>query len=103
MDYLSLLGLELKTTVAAGIGAFFAALMAKGKSIKDRIISFLAGFAFATFLTKPVIAFFNLSDASYAGGIGFVLGFLGMSVAEAALKLIQETAWSEIIKLRFGK
>lgn len=83
---------------AGFFGALLAAFMGHGKSVKERLIGFAVGFAFALFLTEPTLTFFKLSSTTYGGGAGFVLGFFGMTMADA----VMNTDWRGIIKARFG-
>lgn len=84
------------------IGAFLAAITGPARDIKTRFIGFVSGFCIALYGTDPLLHFFSLSHDTYAAPAGFALGFFGMSVAEAVMKVIRETDVAGIIKSRFG-
>ena len=84
------------------IGAFLAAITGPARDIKTRFIGFIAGFCIALWGTDALLHFFSLNASIYAGPAGFALGFFGMSVAEAVMKVIRETDIAGIIKGRFG-
>lgn len=84
------------------IGAFLAAITGPARDIKTRFIGFVSGFCIALYGTDPLLHFFSLSHDTYAAPAGFALGFFGMSVAEAVMKVIRETDFAGIIKSKFG-
>ena len=79
------------------VGAALAAIRGQ-KSWPERVIGFAVGFCIALWGTAPVIEFFNLKTATYAGGIGFALGYFGMALADGILS----SDWAAIIKGRLG-
>jgi|LauGreDrversion4_2_1035121.scaffolds.fasta_scaffold1432271_2 hypothetical protein len=92
----------LKLLFPGFIGAFLASVTGPARDIKTRFIGFVAGFSIALYGTDPLLHFFTLNHDTYAAPAGFALGFFGMSVAEAAMKVIRETDIAGIIKSKFG-
>lgn len=96
---------ELKPLIPGALGAGLAALMGPKREVKHRVIGFAVGFAFAVYLTVPVVDFFSLKADTYSGGVGFVLGFFGLTLSDAATRLINEINWeglASLIKSKLG-
>ena len=96
------IGVKKGVVIAAFVGALLASLIGPKKSWQAKTVSFLVGFAAAVYLTGPVILYFDLKAGDYEGGIGFMLGLFGMSLADKALTLIGDIDGSSIRAL-FGK
>lgn len=91
--------IEIKPLIPGILGSGLAAFMGPKRGWQDRLIGFLVGASFATYCTIPFLTYFKLAHESYAGGVGFVLGFFGMSIADAALRLFREIDWKELFEL----
>ena len=97
--------IEIKPLIPGILGSGLAAFMGPRRGWQDRLIGFLVGSSFATYCTLPVLEYFKLQHDAYAGGVGFVLGFFGMSVADAALRVLRDIDWKsigELIKSKLG-
>jgi hypothetical protein len=92
----------LKLLFPGFIGALLASITGPARDIKTRFIGFSSGFCISLYGTEPLLHFFSLSNETYTAPAGFALGFFGMSVAEAAMKVIRETDIAGIIKSKFG-
>lgn len=96
-----------KVSVLFGfIGAALHAVRGKDRHWLERVVSFLAGFALAAVGPGFIIARFGLQpDPSYYGALGFVLGYFGMSLIDAAAEAIgalKQVRWKEIVENRLG-
>lgn len=97
--------IELKPLIPGLLGSALAAFMGPARDRKDRFIGFLVGASIATFCTVPILEYFKLPHETYAGGVGFVMGFFGMSIADAGLRIVRDVNWASItdlIKARIG-
>lgn len=97
--------IELKPLIPGILGSALAAFMGPKRGGVDRFVGFLVGASIATFCTLPVLEYFKLAHESYAGGVGFVLGFFGMSIADAGLRVFHGIDWNgilDIIKSKVG-
>ena len=91
--------IELKPLIPGLLGSGLAAVMGPKRGWLDRFIGFLVGASIATFCTLPVLEYFRLAHETYAGGVGFVLGFFGMSIADAGLRVFHDVKWAGILDL----
>lgn len=92
--------LESAKEIAPGlVGAALASLRGD-KQWVERMLGFAVGWCFAIWGTAPLIDFFGLTAkaTTYAGGIGFALGYFGMAVADGILS----SDWAAIVKARMG-
>lgn len=97
--------IEFKALLPGFMGALLAAFTGPKRDSADRTLGFLTGFSFAVFLTGPALDYFKLLHDTYADGVGFVLGFFGMTLADAALRVFRAVEWASIldlIKSHFG-
>ena len=92
-------GVKKGVVIAAFIGAALASLIGPKKDWRAKTLSFLVGFASAVYLTSPVLSYFDLKAGDYEGGIGFMLGLFGMSLADKALTLIGDITGASIASL----
>ena len=81
-------GVKKGVVIAAFIGALLASFLGPKKDWRAKTLCFLVGFAAAVYITGPLISYFELKAGDYEGGIGFMLGLFGMSLADKALTLI---------------
>src|SRR6185295_5465285 len=95
--------IEWKPLIPGALGAALAACMGPERGKIDRLIGFGVGFGFAAYCTDPTVDYFKLSSDTYSGGIGFVLGFFGMTVSDAIMRVIKDVKWDSIMALIKGK
>lgn len=84
------------------IGSFLAALTGPQRDLWTRGIGFLAGFAVAVFFTDIVLDKLALPAKTYSGGVGFALGFFGLTIADALLRVFREVDWASIVRKKIG-
>lgn len=82
------------------VGAVLAAIIGPKRTRIERLAGFLIGFSISLYCTEPVIDFFNLSPFVYAGGIGFILGFFGMHVADVTIAILRGTDFVKLLTRR---
>jgi len=99
---LEALFLKIKILFPGLIGAALAAITGPARDIKERFIGFTFGFCVASFGADPMLNFFSLSHDTYQSGVGFILGYFGLSVSDALMKFIRETDFAGIVKSKFG-
>lgn len=97
-NLLSSLGNAAKELTPGLLGSALAAYFGPPRNALERAAGLAFGFCCAAFGTGPVLDFFHLQAITYAGGVGFFLGYFGKSVADS----IVATDWASIIKARFG-
>ena len=95
--------IEFKPLIPGILGSGLAAFMGPKRGWPDRFVGFLVGASIATFCTLPTLEYFKLAHESYAGGVGFVLGFFGMSIADAGLRIFHQVNWQGILDLTKSK
>lgn len=100
--FFSALGLKLQVVVAGAIGAFISLRFFDGLGTRDRWLTFVGGWALASYLTGLAHEYFELKTVSAETGIALLVGLFGMSVVAALIKVIRETDWIGIVKRRGG-
>lgn len=95
--------IKIKLLIPGFIGAFLAAITGPERSKIDRFIGFVFGFCIAMYGADPLLDFFNLTAQTYGAGVGFALGYFGMSLTDALMKTVREIDLAEILKNRWGK
>lgn len=88
-----------KEIMPPAVGAALAAIRQPHQGWIERLIGFSVGFCIAFWGTAPFMDLFKLNPLTYAGGVGFSLGFFGMTMADA----ITSSDWAGIIKARLSK
>lgn len=94
--------IKLKPLLPALAGALIAAMSGPPREMRERALEALAGFTIAMFCTEPLLSLFDLAPDKFAGGVGFVAGLFGMTVAQALLRIIRDTDWITTLFDRFG-
>lgn len=83
--WMSALGLSKASVLTGAVGSAVAALRGDGTPAQ-RALSFTVGFCVAAWGSGAVIVGFGLTDTpTFHGALGFTLGYLGMSIADAAM------------------
>ncbi len=104
--FLAGLGLNKVSAIAGGLGAGIAALKSDA-SRTTKGLNFIAGFCCAAWGSTVTIRAFELpNEPAYIGAIGFALGYLGMSVMEAAVvaaTALKSIDWKAVIQKALGK
>lgn len=95
------LGLKVKTVVAGAVGSFVSLRFFDGLSTTEKWSTFFGGWALAAYASEPLTAFLELG-VKVEVGLALLVGLFGMSIVAAAIKVIRETKWSEIVKGRLG-
>lgn len=81
---LAALGLNKASLFTGAVGAGVAALSGDSKTLLQRVLNFTVGFFVAAWGAGLVIAWFKLPETgTFYGSLGFVLGYLGMSIMDA--------------------
>lgn len=93
---------EVKPLLPGILGALLAAFTGPQRSHKMRALEFAFGFCVALFGTEPVLDIFALAADKYSGGVGFALGYFGMTIAQAILRLFNDTDWGKAVSRRLG-
>ena len=75
-----------KIAAGAAGGGIVRIFLRPARSLTQTLMLLASCITCGFYATKPVIDFWTL-PADYAGAVGALTGFLGLSVAEAALKL----------------
>lgn len=78
---------ELKIAIAAALGGLVRLLFRPGKSWGQTAWVLLACMTCGYYATHPVMALLHL-PAEFVGAVGAATGFVGLSVAEAALAAV---------------
>lgn len=102
VETLAAIAAKLKPFIPGLLGAFLAALTGPQRSRALRAIEFAFGFCSSLFLTDPALDLLALSPDKYSGGIGFLLGYFGMTIAQAILRATSETEWGKALASRIG-
>jgi len=92
-------GLGIKSTAAAiggAVGSIMSLQFHNGLNRKGKVILFFSGFFFACYTTTLAAHAFSIGS-DYFGGIGFLIGWLGMVVVSAIIKVLPD-----IIKAKLG-
>jgi len=79
------------------LGALVALKFAPGDSWLDRVANVLSGSLAAGFITPALVDWLQMDARSYASGAAFVVGLLGMSVADALVAGIRQTPLAKIV------
>jgi len=95
--------IKIKLLIPGFIGAFLAAITGPDRSKVDRFVGFVFGFCIAMYGSAPLLDFFNLSQETYGAGIGFSLGYFGMSLTDSVMRGLREIDIAGILKNRWGK
>ena len=82
------------------IGAALAACIGRRHGKLHMTLSFCVGFAFSSYSVGPVLYYFQLPADVYAGGVGFILGFFGMSLCSRLLHLAYDVDLKGFIEKR---
>lgn len=97
----AVLGLSKASVVTGGIGAAAAAFNGDKRPWYVRVINFTVGFMVAAWGASIVVTVFHLPDTpTFNGALGFVLGYLGMTLMDAVMVAavsLKTIGWSEII------
>jgi membrane associated rhomboid family serine protease len=97
---LSALGMTKASFISGGIGAAAAALRGDNRPAWQRVVNFTVGFFFAALGAGFVVNSFSLPDtANTNGALGFVLGYLGMTIMDASMAAaaaLKAVNWSDI-------
>ena len=83
--------------VVGALGALVALKFAPGGSWLERLANVVSGSLAAGFLTPALVQWLQMDAPSYASGAAFVVGLLGMSVADAIVAGIRETPIAKIV------
>lgn len=87
--WLASLGISGSSAFFGFLGALLAALRGSERSPIQRVVSFLTGLAFAMVAPGFIIKYFHLpAEAQYFSGLGFVCGYFGMALMDAATDLV---------------
>jgi Na+/H+ antiporter NhaA len=70
------------------LGAALGVVMAKGKPLKLRMITFAVGFSTAVFGGSAIASYWNVTDIHIVNGIAFTMGMFGMTIVEAGYEQI---------------
>lgn len=104
---LAALGINKVSVIFGAIGAALHAVRGKDRHPFERVVAFLTGFALAAVGPGFIITRFGLApDPSYYGALGFVLGYFGMSIMDAAgdaIGALKQVRWKEIVETRLGR
>lgn len=80
------------------LGAIITAIrFTPGATLPERIFNGVAGTVFAGITTPVLVEWLHMSSVSYRSGAAFLLGLVGMSLADAVLKAIKDLPLSQII------
>ncbi|MDX1114780.1 hypothetical protein GOL31_23545 [Sinorhizobium medicae] len=90
--WLAAIGVQPSHLVAGLAGGIIRALVNKNGSIWERMIAGAVGALCAAFLTPFVIMLFAVTAPQIGGAIGFLLGVVGMSLAEALIAIGKDYA-----------
>lgn len=94
----ALLAIKWKALIAGTIGAVLSLRFFDGLNMQDKFTTAAGGAASANYLTEPAMQFFGLTPATFEGGLGFIIGLFGMSIAAAVVRTIRDTNWAEWFK-----
>ena len=83
------LGVKYATLIGGFLGALVSLKFIEGMSVWSRASTVLAGALVAAYLTPVVVEWMELS-AKMEGGIAFLVGLFGMSMAGAVIKAAPE-------------
>jgi len=82
-------GISVAALVPSFIGATLRTMRDQGKNFWEHVIGVISGVATAAFLTPFFIQVSGMPEQSEAG-IGFGLGYMGLSVVEAAMEYLKK-------------
>jgi hypothetical protein len=100
-ELLAALGIKKAALLAGLIGGVVSLRFFEGLTGWGKVVTALGGAAFANYLAGPASEYLAVS-ASHEGGVGFVLGLFGMSVAAAGIKAVRDVDWAGVIKGKIG-
>jgi hypothetical protein len=78
---------SIKIALSAGAGGMVRMFLRPARSLAQTVLLLVSCITCGFFGTQPVIALWGL-PVSYAGAVGALLGFIGLSIAEGALKAL---------------
>lgn len=91
LEMLKSVGLDPSIMMAGGLGGLFRSLSGRDLKLRERIVSPVCGALCAGYLTAAVVHYLRTvgiplppSDLAALGAVGFVVGTVGMWVADAA-------------------
>lgn len=88
-EVLAKMGISAAALVPSFIGASLRTVRDEGKNFWEHVIGVISGVATAAFLTPFFIQVAGMPEQSEAG-IGFGLGYMGLSVVEAAMEYLKK-------------
>lgn len=81
--------------VAGFLGGVVSLRFFEGLTLQGKFWTVGGGMVMAFFLTHPIMDYFKWNAEHYEGGVGFIVGLFGMSIAAAAIKVVTD---SEVLK-----
>ena len=69
----------------------------------QKVVNVVCGAASAGFLTPMLMQYMHADSESFSNGSAFIIGLLGMSLADAVLKGIQNLDMADVIKSWFKR
>lgn len=82
-------------TFAGFVGGIISLRFFEGLTLQGKAWTVGGGMVMSFFLTHPIMDYFKWNVEHYEGGVGFIVGLFGMSVAAAAAKLVTD---SDVLK-----
>ena len=77
-------------TIAGFIGGLLSLRFFDGLTFAGKLWTVSGGMAMAFFMTQPIMTYFEWRADKYEGGVGFIIGLFGMSIAAAGMKAITD-------------
>lgn len=87
---------SIKIALSAGAGGLVRMFLRPARSLAQTALLLGSCITCGFFGTKPVIDLWHL-PVSYAGAVGALLGFIGLSIAEGALRAVDAFDFRAII------
>lgn len=91
------LGVKVQTMLASFFGALASLLFISSPAWVRRCGLVAAGFASAIYGAELMVLWFGLS-ARYESGVGFLIGFFSMSLADAIMRAISAADFWQVIR-----
>jgi hypothetical protein len=95
---LSMLGLKLQSLIAGAFGAFISLRFFEGLSTWEKWVTFVGGWAAASWLAEPTAAYLDLEHRSMETGLSLLIGMFGMSLAAAVIRVVRDTNWTDVVR-----
>jgi len=92
------IGVTGKNLLGAAVGAFISMNFMDDLSLKHRWTTAISGWLLGAYGGAPLAEWLGIVSAQITMGLCLGVALFGMAVTSAIIKLIRETAWSDLLR-----